>query len=300
MTKIAFLFGGQGTELPRMGLDIAERVPDAAALLDAASEVTGVDVRDVLALAGPELRRTSMIQPLLVAVGLGAHAALAKVGIAPAVVAGHSLGELTAWAAAGALTARDAIALAAVRGRAMEREATRHPGGMIAVAGDARTIAQLVASAPAIALAAHNAPEEWTLSGDDRGLAAVAARCAATRLPVAGAWHSPAMAGAVADFAAALADAAIAREACEVVANRDGARATSATLRELLAGQLVRPVQWAKTMQTLASAGVTHYIVLGPSKLVRGLVYKNVGRAVRVVVVESYDDIARAVAELAS
>src|SRR5207244_3526626 len=114
--KLAFLFGGQGTELPRMGLDIAERVPAASALLDTASEVTGVDAREVLALAGPELRRTSVIQPLLVAVGLGAHAALAEAGIAPAIVAGHSLGELTAWAAAGALGAREAIALAAARG----------------------------------------------------------------------------------------------------------------------------------------------------------------------------------------
>ncbi|MBV8760400.1 MAG: ACP S-malonyltransferase [Deltaproteobacteria bacterium] len=291
---LAFLFGGQGTEVPRMGLDLAAHVPPAAALLDLAGAVAGVDARSVLAEAGPELRRTSVIQPLLVAVGLGACAALATEGIAPRFVAGHSLGELTAWAAAGAIGDRAAVELAGLRGRLMEREAARNPGGMHAITGDDSEVAELVAR-HGVALAAHNGPEEWTVSGDTSRLAALASSRATTRLPVAGAWHSPAMAGAVDELARAIRSTALAKPRANVIANSDGrAVADPDAVAELLAGQLVRPVQWASCLRTLAAAGVTTYVVLGPSKLLRSTVHKNLGRDVRVIVVETFRDVAAA------
>jgi [acyl-carrier-protein] S-malonyltransferase len=300
--KVAFLFGGQGTELPRMGLDLARDVPAAAALLDVATEVAGIDARKLLSIGGPELARTSVLQPLLVAVGLGACAALANEGVVPELCAGHSLGELTAWAAAGAMGHRDAVALAGVRGCLMEGQAARHRGGMVAVvAADAPQVQELVAVAGrvgSVAVAAHNAPTDWTLSGDERALSVITTRTGATRLPVSGAWHSPAMADAVIPFAEALRDTRIIRERAEVVANRDGSIVSSDALRGLLAGQLVRPVQWAASMNALALAGATHYLVLGPSKLMRALVHKNLGRAARVLAIETFADVTHAVTEL--
>jgi [acyl-carrier-protein] S-malonyltransferase len=235
-------------------------------------------------------------------VGLGACAALAAEQIEPAFAAGHSLGELTAWAAAGAIGARDAIGLAGVRGRVMEREAIRYPGRMLAVTVERESqVAELLALGRvrgAVSIAAHNTPTEWTLTGDERALAAIAARASSTRLPVSGAWHSPAMAGAVPDFLAALQRTRVEPERAAVVANRDGTIVSSVAMRDLLAGQLVRPVQWATSMRTLASSGITHYVVLGPSKLPRRLICSNLGPGARVVVVESYADVAPAVTEL--
>jgi malonyl CoA-acyl carrier protein transacylase len=280
---IALLFGGQGSETPRMGEVLAAENDTADALLRHARDVASGDPR-----------RTSVLQPLLTAVGLGAAAALAEAGITPAFVAGHSLGEVCAWSVAGALTSTAAIELAAIRGRAMEREAGLHPGGMIAISCDEPTLQELLhtgRSAGSVVLAAHNGPQDWTLSGDSRALALIASRIAATKLVVSGAWHSPAMAGAVEEVLAA------ARARCGqtaraiVVTNRTGALAPAdADVAELLAEQLVRPIQWTATLRTLAAAGVTRYVIAGPGTVLRGLVYKTLGR-VPVTIVESRADI---------
>ncbi len=290
MTR-AFLFGGQGTELPRMGLALAAARADAAALLRRAGEAAGVDAEQVLAAGGPAFARTSVIQPLLTAVGLGVAAALAERGIVPAFVAGHSLGELAAWSVAGAFDATTAVTIAARRGAAMEREAALHPGGMIAIAGyDEAAVRELVRDG-SVVIAAHNAATEWTISGDRDALNAIASRTAVTRLPVAGAWHSPAMTGAVADVRDAVGQVR-ALGGVQVVCNRTGeVTPRDADVAELLAGQLVRPVRWVRTLATLASVGVTEYIVLGPSKLLRSLVQKCHGAGANVIGIETPDDI---------
>ncbi len=277
---IALLFGGQGSETPHMGQQLASEHATARALLEHAT-----------AIASGDPRRTSVLQPLLTAVGLGAAAALADAGIEPAFVAGHSLGEISAWSVAGTLSAIDAIELAATRGRAMEREAALHPGGMLAVSCEELALRELLRGVESVVVAAHNAPRDWTLSGDTRSLAQIASRVTTTKLPVGGAWHSPAMAGAVADVRAA------ARTRCRgvprpiVVTNRTGTLAPpDADISELLAEQLVRPVQWTTTLRSLAAAGVTRYVIAGPGTILRGLVYKTLGR-VPVSIVETLADV---------
>lgn len=304
---IALLFGGQGTETPGMGTVLAREHAEADALLRHASELARIDAHDALANGSPALARTSVIQPLLAAVGLGAWSVLAHAGITPSHVAGHSLGEVAAWSVAGAYNARTAIELAAIRGRLMEREAALHPGGMVGISGSEETVLEHVravetaSSLGSLVVAAHNATTEWTLSGAAPALAAIAARVPTTRLPVSGAWHSPAMAGAVQEVRAA-ARAAIASTAAasivtsprrvSVVANRTGAiAAADDDVAALLAEQLVRPVQWARTLATLAAAGVDHYVVAGPGKLMRALVHKNLGARTRVSIVETLADI---------
>jgi [acyl-carrier-protein] S-malonyltransferase len=297
---IALLFGGQGTETPDMGLALAREHPDADALLRLASELTGIDAHHALANGSPALARTAMIQPLLTAVGLGAWSALAATGITPSHVAGHSLGEVAAWSVAGAFSAHAAVELAAARGRLMEREALLHPGGMAALSGTEDSVldhVHAVQSAGSLVVAAHNAPTQWTVSGVAPALAALASRTATMRLPVAGAWHSPAMAGAVdevraAAAAAAKAPAVNAPRSVAVVANRTGALATpDDDVAALLAEQLVRPVQWARTLAALAVAGVDHFVVAGPGKLMRALDQKNLGARTRVTNVETLADV---------
>jgi [acyl-carrier-protein] S-malonyltransferase len=313
---VALLFGGQGTELPGMGLALARHLPAADALLRLAGDLAGLDAHHALEHGSPALARTAVIQPLLTAVGLGVWAALADNGITPSHVAGHSLGEVAAWSVVGAFSSQAAIELAAARGRLMEREATLHPGGMAAIAGTEESVLEHVSAVQAagsLVVAAHNAPTAWTLSGVAPALAAIAARTATSPLPVAGAWHSPAMAGAVEEVRAAVHAAIVARTTVvgartgvvvattavavalprvEVVTNRTGAIADPGDdVTSLLAEQLVRPVQWARTLGALAAAGVDHYIVAGPGKLMRSLVQKNVGARARVSIVETMDDL---------
>jgi [acyl-carrier-protein] S-malonyltransferase len=182
----------------------------------------------------------------------------------------------------------------------MQREATAHPGRMLAVRASEAQVhecLQLGRTAGSVALAAHNSPSDWTLSGDQQALAVIASRAATTRLPVSGAWHSPAMAGAVDDVCAAARACGQRPVHAQVVVNRTGALAgIDADVAELLAGQLVRPVQWAATMQTLAGAGVTRWLIAGPGTMLRGLLYKNLGRVAHVAIVETFAD-ARALAK---
>jgi len=290
----AFLFAGQGVDPPWIARDLLDR-PAARPLVAAAAETTGVDVGKLLARGGRELADTAILQPALVAACLCAAAELAAAGVAPAAVCGHSLGELAAWAAGGRVAAVDAIAAAAVRGRLMAREAARHPGGMVAVRGGAAELARALAAGRArgsLVLAAENAPDEHVVSGTEPALAAALAAVPATRLPVAGAWHSPAMAGAVDELAAALAAVPARTPRALLVCNRTGALAAPGDLPALLAGQLVHPVRWVATLRSLRALGVTRYIVVGPGKLLRSLVRRTLGD-VAIDMIESMRDVAR-------
>src|SRR6185503_2008455 len=151
-----------------------------------------------------------------------------------------------------------------------------------------------------LVFAAQNAPDEHVLSGTEPALAAVLASAPAsapvsapvTRLPVAGPWHSPAMAGAVDELQAALAAVPTRTPRALLVCNRTGAAAAPADVPALLAGQLVHPVRWVATLDTLRALGVTRYIVVGPGKLLRSLVRRTLGD-VAVHIVESMRDVAR-------
>jgi [acyl-carrier-protein] S-malonyltransferase len=293
----AFLFAGQGVDPPWIARDVLER-PAARPLLDAASHAAGADVVRLLARGGRELADPAILQPALVAACLCVAAELAAAGVVPALVCGHSLGELAAWAASGCVAAGDAIAAAAVRGRLMARQARLCPGGMVAVRGGAAELARALAAGRArgaIALAAENAPDEHVVSGSEPALAAVLAAGPAARLPVAGAWHSPAMAGAVDELRHALAAVPGRPPHAVLVCNRTGAPAAPPDLPALLAGQLVHPVRWVTALGALRALGATRYLVVGPGKLVRALVRRTLGD-VKIEVVDSMRDIARVAA----
>ena len=294
----AFLFAGQGVEPPWVSPELLAD-PCIAELVGVAGEAAGCDVRRLLARGGRELARTEVLQPALVAVCLGIDRRLARAGLRPSIVLGHSLGELAAWAAAGGISAEDAIRLAAKRGALMAREAARRPGGMLRVTCDRGTCERLVAEATgagAICIAAHNAPEEWVVGGDPAPIAWLAARLPSARLAVAGAWHSPAMAGAAAEFTAAIAAVPQRAPRARMIANRDGRFVDGADVPERLAGQLVRPIEWVASLATLASAlpAPARLLAIGPGKLLRRLVRDCLGDAREVEIVDGERAIAGA------
>jgi [acyl-carrier-protein] S-malonyltransferase len=293
--RAAWLFPGQGSEHPRMGLDLAARSERGRALLERAGHAAGVDARRVLERGGEAFGRTDVMQPLLVAVcGITAEA-LRAAGHAPDLVAGHSVGELGAWSAAGCIEPEDAIDLAALRGRLMAREATRRPGGMLALVDCDEAAAERAIERGrrhgAVDLAASNAPDEWVLTGEHAALAAIAASAPSVRLPVAGPWHSRAMEDAVEELRVAMERVTRRPSIAPMVVNRTGLVAPRDDLIPgLLAGQLTRPIEWARSLMTLVEAGVTEIVTIGPGKVLRGLIRKNLGDRVRVLTTESPSD----------
>jgi [acyl-carrier-protein] S-malonyltransferase len=289
----AMLCAGQGVEPPWIAPDLLAR-PRARQLVEAASDAARCDVRALLAHGGAALARTEVLQPSLVAACLVVADALAEVGVVPDVVCGQSLGELTAWAAGGHVTAADAIASAAVRGRLMAREAARFPGGMAVVVGDLDRVLASGRACGRLVVAGHNSPSEITVSGDNAAITAIVA-LGCRRLQVAGAWHSEAMAGAVDELRTALEAIPRTGHGAPFVSNRDGAVARPEDIPALLAEQLVRPVQWVRCARTLSALGVTRCLAIGPGKLMRALVRANLGN-LEVRIVESLRELERAVA----
>jgi [acyl-carrier-protein] S-malonyltransferase len=247
----------------------------------------GSDVSRALERGGSQLERTDVLQPALVAVCLAVTARLFEAGVRPDVVAGHSVGEIPALAAAGAMSSEEAIGIAAVRGRLMAREAASNPGGMLALVQAGRDTAEaaIAVGAPhgVVGLAVVNAPDQWVLSGEDPALSVVASQFSSIRLRVSGAWHSNLMAGALPELLAELEALHLRPPRATFVANRTGQpTGDSSDLAEILAEQLVRPVQWAESVATLERLEVTDIVTVGPGRTLRSLIRKTLGSRVRI------------------
>jgi [acyl-carrier-protein] S-malonyltransferase len=288
-----------------MGLDFTSRSMLASTLLDHAAGITGIDVRCALERGGPALERTSVLQPVLTAMLLGMAGELLQQGVRPVFVAGHSLGEIAAWSAAGAITPESAIEAAATRGQLMERVSQLHPGGMLALTRSTEeTLNQALACGRTrgrMDMAARNAVDEWVVSGEESALRAVAARFPSTRLSASGPWHSPVMADAVDELLAALTNIRREPARARFVANRTGrAVENEDDIPELLAGQLVRPVAWLETLDFLAAAEVADIVVIGPARPHAALARSRLGKQARVWNTETADEFSCALEALRS
>jgi malonyl CoA-acyl carrier protein transacylase len=191
--------------------------------------------------------------------------------------AGHSLGELTALVAAGALGEEAGLRLAIVRGRLMAEAAAAMPGGMMAVLGGGEEVAEL-AGRMRLAVANENAPGQVVLSGSTDALAEArrelrSAGLKTIRLPVAGAFHSPAMAMAAARFREALARVAFLPSRVPVFSSTSAA--PFADPRAGLAEALTKPVRWQQTLRRLRAAGADRFLEAGPGDVLTGLVRRT-------------------------
>jgi [acyl-carrier-protein] S-malonyltransferase len=273
MTVTAVLFPGQGSQTPEMRDDVARLCPE---LLTAAIEVVG---EDPFPRVGDG---TGFAQPAIFCASLAGWQALGRPGGPDAdaadefFMAGHSLGELAALVAAGALSERDGLELVTLRGRLMQRAGElAGDGGMLAVMGrGAAEHAQELADAHGVSVANDNSPQQIVLSGARANLpaAAAAAKELGLRpmdLPVTGAFHSPMMASAVAEFEAALAGVTIGEPRVTVVS------AVTAEpfddVRARLVQALTSPVRWRETLLALHALGAERFIEVGPGRVLTGL-----------------------------
>ena len=298
--SVAFLFPGQGVLRERDLESWYSGSECARGLLEAAARSLGTTFAEILRISRARILPTEILEPVHVALCLGVERELTARGIRPAVVAGHSLGEIAACASAGVFDAEAAVALSAERGRLMAREARKRPGGMLlidAVTRDEVDEAVAFASRDGIAaLGAHNAPRQWVISGEWAALRRLATRYATTTIPVDGAWHCAILADAVDEFREAVRQARPRPPGVALVSNREGeAVATADVIPDLLAEQFTHPIEWVRTLETIAALGASDWVTIGPGRLLRGLVRLGVTAPVRLYSTDTPEDLPRAV-----
>ncbi len=282
---LAFLAPGQGSRDLVYIIEFVRTWPRAKEWFEQAAIAANLPVARWLEQGGRHLEATEVLQPVLTAVSLVMADELSVRGIQPNYVAGHSLGEIAAWAISGCISFADAISLAGLRGRLMSREAQRHPGGLLALVDKPEVDRALALGRAAgwVELGAVNASDEIVLSGDDAALRSIATVCPSRRLSVAGPWHSSAMADAVEEFRETLMNVPQHSARAKLVLNRDGRVVENEKdIASFLAEQLTRPVHWSTSLETLHRAGVCDFVTLGPGAILRALVRKNLGSDVRV------------------
>ena len=284
----AFVYPGQGSQAVGMGQELAAAYPAARAVFDEVDEALGQDLSGLVFGGDIEtLTLTENAQPALMAVSLAATRAIEAVSGRPladlaAYVAGHSLGEYSALAAAGALSVADAARLLRRRGQAMQKAVPVGQGAMAALLGldidAARTVAE-AASAGEICVAANdNAPGQVVVSGHkaavERALA-LAAEQGARRgvlLPVSAPFHCPLMQPAAEAMATALAEVEIARPSVPLVANVTASPVEEPDeIRRLLVAQVTGAVRWRESVLFMAGAGVDTLVEVGAGKVLAGL-----------------------------
>jgi [acyl-carrier-protein] S-malonyltransferase len=285
--SVALLCPGQGSQRVGMAKDLAEAYPEARAALGLVDEALGFALTDVM-WEGPEelLTRTDHAQPAILA-----HTAAAWAVVGPqlagrvAGAAGHSLGEYSAYVAAGALGLAEAARLVRRRGELMHEAGTARPGTMAAVMGlDAERVASACREASGgggVVVAANlNAPDQIVISGDPATvtrageLLEAAGAKRVIPLKVSGAFHSPLMAPAAERFGAALDAASLVAPVFPVVANASAEPVRASDVaRRLLDAQLTSPVRWVdsvRALATLAGDGAT-FVEIGPGNVLTGL-----------------------------
>jgi len=294
LSKIAFMFPGQGSYEAGMGREIAEAVPEAMAVYDAGSEAAGLDLKEICFNSPVEdLLDTKVQQPALVATSLAINEAIRSRGITPDFVVGHSVGEFAALGAAGSLSAADAIGLVRERGLAMAEAAKQHPGSMAAILGLADEVVEsLCHKIHNVWPANYNCPGQIVISGEDDAVGECCTEAEregarrAVRLRVSGAFHSPLVARAADRLKPAVDRIHFAdpRHAfmSTVTAKLEGA----GRYRELLVEQLTAPVRFTQAARALAGKGVTVFVEVGPGNVLSGLL-KRIDKSVRTVQVSN-------------
>lgn len=292
--KKAYVFPGQGSQFSGMGRPLYEGNTVARAMFERANEVLGFRITEIMFEGSDEaLRATDVTQPSIFLHSVILAATLPD--FRPDMVAGHSLGEFSALAAAGAMTFEDALRLVAARARAMQRCCEAVPGTMAAVIGlPNETVEEVCARVDGLVIPAnYNSPGQVVISGTQE---AVAAACAALKeagakralpLPVSGAFHSPLMEPARVELAAAIEATPFQAPRCPVYQNVSAQAETEPeAIKANLLRQLTSPVRWTQSVEAMLADGAGEFIETGPGAVLQGLV-KRIAPADAGVVIRS-------------
>jgi [acyl-carrier-protein] S-malonyltransferase len=305
---VAFLFPGQGSQAVGMGKDLCARFPVARRVFEEADQVLGFALSR-LCFAGPreELTLTINAQPALLAASCATTRVLCEeAGLAPGYAVGHSLGEFSAWVAAGALAFADALRVVRARGQAMQEAVPPGVGSMTALVGldlsDVEAICRETADGKIVGPANLNGGGQVVIAGHREAVDRAAARAkahgakAVIPLAVSAPFHCALMAPAAERLRQVLEPIPVSPPRFPVITNVEAQACSDPTrIKDLLVRQVVNPVRWQECVEALARLGCTVAVEAGPGRVLSGLV-KRIAREIRCAAGDDLDAVRSMVA----
>jgi len=303
LSKVAYVFPGQGSQSTGMGMDIYDSYPSARAIFDEADASLGFSLSR-LCFEGPdeELTKTHNVQPAILVVSIACLKAIEEAAMAnfpsPAFVAGHSLGEYTALVAAGALDLGDAVLLVRERGRLMYEAGLRNPGSMLAVIGIDEEAVKDISLNSGTEISNINCPGQIVISGATQALAEAdklaRARGARVLIPlrVSGAFHSALMEPVIAEFSRIVLNVGFQPPRIPVISNVTARPLTDAdSIKEELVKQLRNCIQWQRSVEYMVHNGASDFYEIGPGRVLSGLI-RRINPELQIFNVSGVEDIA--------
>lgn len=283
--KKAYVFPGQGSQFPGMAKDLYNNNPKAKEMLERANEILGFRITDVMFEGTAEdLKATKVTQP---AVFLHSTVlAACYEGFEPDMVAGHSLGEFSALAAAGAVAFEDALRLVAIRANAMQKCCEAVPGTMAAIIGLPNETVEAICSETegTVVAANYNSDGQVVISGEKEAVEAACVKAKeagakrALPLAVSGAFHSPLMEPARVELAEAIEKTTFNAPKCPVYQNVSAQAETDPqTIKSNLLKQLTSPVRWTQSVKAMVADGAGYFMEIGPGTVLQGLIKRTAG-----------------------
>jgi [acyl-carrier-protein] S-malonyltransferase len=304
LSKVAYVFPGQGSQNIGMGLDLYKSYPSAKEVFDEADVSLGFSLSR-LCFEGPEeeLTKTHNVQPAILVVSIAYLKALQDASRgnfpSPAFIAGHSLGEYTALVAAGVLSLTDAVLLVRERGRLMYEAGLKNPGGMLAVIGLDEETVKGISVHSRTELSNINCPGQIVVSGAIEALAEAnklaKARGARALIPlkVSGAFHSALMEPVIAEFSKIVSNVRFRPPVIPVISNVTARPLTDAdSIKKELVKQLRNCIQWQGSVEYMVHSGVTTFYEIGPGRVLSGLI-RRINSELQIFNISGIEDIAQ-------
>lgn len=285
----AYVFPGQGSQFPGMAKDLYDNVPKAKEMLEKANEILGFRITDIMFDGTAEdLKATKVTQP---AIFLHSTVLAKCMDIKPDMVAGHSLGEFSALAVAGAIKEEDALRLVAIRAKEMQLCCEKIPGGMAAIIGLTNEQVEKICEETEglVVPANYNSDGQVVISGEKDAVARACEKAKeagakrALPLAVSGAFHSPLMEPARAELGKAIEATEIVRPSCPVYQNVTAHPETDpAVIKKNLLAQLTSPVKWSQSVKNMLVDGADYFMEIGPGNVLQGLIKRISGGLVTI------------------
>ncbi len=305
MSKIAFIYPGQGAQVCGMGQDFYEQTETGRKVFDLATEILGFSVPELCFTENDRLDITEYTQAAMVTTSIAMTKVLEEKGVKPDVAAGLSLGEYCALYAAGVMSEKDAIATVRQRGILMQEEVPAGLGAMAAIlAMDAAAIEAVIADIEGVQIANYNCPGQIVISGKKEAVETACEKlkeAGAKRtvmLNVSGPFHSRMLTGAGEKLGAVLENVEVHTPAIPYVANVTAEYVTDAAeVKPLLMKQVSSSVRWEQSVRTMLADGVDTFIEIGPGKTLAGFM-KKIDRTATVLNIEKLEDVDKVAAAL--